>query len=472
MGMVFEWSIVLSDANPPNRSRAAKALAEAPDWEKKDAIATLEDALKRESFPDVRYDIQEALRSLKKISTQKEAPEPSPNPVEQPEIRRPTPSPSSATPDSKPQEPNQKKASWFKRLGAKQAQTKPSQIGEEILGRYTIRSLLGEGAFGRVYLAVDRQLKSEVAIKELRTRFLTNKPSIEQFANEARIARALQHPNIVVIYDLQPADVPRYIIMEHLTKGSLRQLLRKSGALSTEQAIQIAIAISSGLSQMHQKRIIHRDIKPENILFSEADVPKISDFGIACLPVDLRTMDSNQSDEAHPGTLLYMSPEQIQGKQLDGRSDLYALGVVFYEVLTGKPYLDFSRCQTWDDVEKAILRQAPVPLTQRNPTVSPSLNEIVLTLLEKDQHNRYLDATDLIKALELVREKKGENKVKEFGKVKQQDASIYWRYCPKCRTSSFWVHTEIQQKRWKAGLCPYCEGKLLNQEEYAKKIRE
>lgn len=549
--MVMTWWGYLFDGIPEDRSKAARMLAGVPSWETKDAIEALEKALRQETIPNVRDDILKALDSLRRSSTPLETapylkckecggilmggttkcprcgsqkiimvevspkpqpksepvqepvkqkvikvspkPQPKSKPIQEPVKKKSVDSPAPAESVSESEMPDRGKASWFKRVFHGESQIRPLHIGEELLGRYAIRNELGEGTFGRVYLATDRQLKSEVAIKELRTRFLANTEAVNRFVNEARVARALQHPNIVVVYDLQPADVPRYIIMEYLTRGSLRHLIQKSGALPTEHAVQIAIAICNGLSQIHQKGIIHRDIKPENILFSEADIPKISDFGIAALPREVTAIGSNQSLKRHPGTLLYMSPEQLMGLQLDGRSDLYAVGVVLYEMLTGKLYLDISQCRIWDDFEHAILHQIPIPPSQRNPAVPSSLNKIVLTLLAKNQHERYLNAPDLIKALESFKENKDETLIRKekaaklFEQAKQCIYNRHWSwaflylmdcianmsdhpganallnraYCPHCQV---FVHplcsTTLEHATADKGYCPKCRTQL------------
>jgi serine/threonine protein kinase len=254
-------------------------------------------------------------------------------------------------------------------------------------GRYRIERVIGEGAFGRVYLAYDIRLRSNVAIKELLTsRNTTVHPTFDRyltrFQREARAARLAQHANIVTVYDLHvDTEGNNYLVMEYVDGMNLRDLLAQVGALPIERAVAIAIDIASALDAVHEHEIVHRDIKPANIVITRRGVAKLTDFGIALVAGDAETTLLGGS---HPGTRLYMSPEQAAGHgSLNRRSDLYSLGLVLYEMLAGQPY--------------APQRQ---PLHLLRPELSRQLVAIVDGLLQVDPDARYQTAAALMQDLQ------------------------------------------------------------------------
>ncbi|MCA1723495.1 MAG: protein kinase, partial [Thermomicrobia bacterium] len=253
-------------------------------------------------------------------------------------------------------------------------------------GKYQTSTVLGEGAFGRVYLATDTQLRSKVAIKELLAERNGTDPAryeqyLDRFQREARAARVSQHPNIVTVYDLDRDESGNYyLVMEYVDGTDLRELLKKEGALSVERAVALTIEIAEALEAVHEQEIVHRDLKPANIMITRRGTAKLADFGIA--QVGHESMRTRIA-VGHPGTPMYMSPEQSSGQQyLNGASDLYSLGLILYEMLVGTPYVQ--------------IRQ---PLAVARPETPPALVRIVNKLIEADQDARYQHAADVARDL-------------------------------------------------------------------------
>lgn len=272
----------------------------------------------------------------------------------------------------------------------------------KILNRYTIIRQIGEGGFGRVYLAEDAHLPRQVAIKELRQRFIHDADALRRFANDARVAASLGHANIVTVFDLQPPDTPHYIVMEYVPRGSLAAILEENKLLSANQAIPVAMDICGALEAAHEKGIIHRDLKPENVLLADNGAAKLCDFGVAHVPVELGGLDKTVYPFGHPGDLRCMSPEQVRGEKLDGRSDLYALGGLLYRLVTGHPYLDMTACKSLHDVQKAILHRMPGPPRVLNPGVPVELSNLIMKLLSKDRDQRPAGAREVLGELRRI----------------------------------------------------------------------
>jgi serine/threonine protein kinase/Tfp pilus assembly protein PilF len=209
------------------------------------------------------------------------------------------------------------------------------------LSEFRIIRILGQGAFGTIYLAHDTLLDRPVAIKELAFAAQSDEVAFKRFIQEARVAGGLSHPHIVTVYTLKVLDPNVYLVMEYLPGGSLRGLLEQRGPLPVEEAARIAADVCEGLAAAHAKGIVHRDVKPENILIAENGRAKVGDFGIAHVPRHAAGLSLTQTG-FQPGTLLYMSPEQIRGEPVDGRSDVYQVGAVLYEMLTGRHYIDLE----------------------------------------------------------------------------------------------------------------------------------
>ncbi|MHB8646809.1 MAG: protein kinase domain-containing protein [Thermomicrobiales bacterium] len=253
-------------------------------------------------------------------------------------------------------------------------------------GRYRIERVIGQGAFGRVYLAFDTRLRRNVAVKELlatrsKTDSTTYERYLERFQREARAAGVVQNPNIVAVHELAiDSDENYYLMMEYVDGTDLRDLLAQVGTLPVERAVTIALEVARALDAVHEQDIVHRDLKPANIMLTRRGVTKVTDFGIAQVGQESQR---TQIVSGHPGTPIYMSPEQASGSgYLDGRSDLYSLGLVLYEMLVGEPY--------------ARKRQ---PLNVARPDLSPQLVAIVNKLMARDPNDRYQHAGEVMEAL-------------------------------------------------------------------------
>jgi serine/threonine protein kinase len=206
----------------------------------------------------------------------------------------------------------------------------------QLLNEYRIERVLGQGAFGVVYLAHDTFLDRPVAIKELTLTAQTDEVAFQRFLQEARAAGNLNHPHIVTVYALKVAEPCVYLVMEYLPGGSLRTMLERRGPLPVEDAVRIAADVSEGLAAAHTKGIVHRDVKPENVLLTADEQAKVGDFGIAHVPRGAGGTSLTQAG-FQPGTLIYMSPEQIRGQPVDGRSDVYQVGALLYEMRGIRP---------------------------------------------------------------------------------------------------------------------------------------
>ncbi|MHB8645483.1 MAG: protein kinase domain-containing protein [Thermomicrobiales bacterium] len=250
-------------------------------------------------------------------------------------------------------------------------------------GKYRVERVIGEGAFGRVYLGTDTRLRRSVAIKELLATRNATDPELfqrylDRFGREARAGGAITHPNVVTVYELGIDNHQNtYLVMEYVDGMNLATLLSQVGGLPIERVVAIALDVARGLEVVHEADVVHRDLKPANIMISRRGGAKVGDFGIAQVGTESQR---TQVVVGHPGTPLYMSPEQAGGfGYIDGRSDLYSLGLVIYEMLTGEP--------------QARRRQ---PLAQARPDTPPALFAIVEKLTQKDPDQRYQSATDLI----------------------------------------------------------------------------
>jgi len=276
-------------------------------------------------------------------------------------------------------------------------------VGQTI-GQYRIDAPLGSGGMGQVYRGVHQLLDRPAAIKVMQAHLVANPEFRSRFLREAKSAAALRHPNIVEIYEFGEQEGLLYLVMELVTDGSLRTLLRRVAGrpLPLAFGLDLMRQAARGLAAAHTLHMVHRDIKPDNLLVSRQDdvtqageqyVLKIGDFGLARL-----AESSGLTATGVPmGTLAYMSPEQCQSKQLDGRSDLYSLGVVLYEVTTG--YLPFQIDNFVDALNKHINVPPPSPRELR-PDLSPILEKIILRCLAKKPEDRYATAADLVSALQ------------------------------------------------------------------------
>jgi serine/threonine protein kinase len=285
------------------------------------------------------------------------------------------------------------------------------------LFEYEIVRPLGEGGFAAVFEARDQLLDRRVAIKQLRLEKVSDESAVKRFIQEARVATALHHPNIVSIYAMRMVEKQFYMIMEYLPGGSLGDLLKEQGKLPVEQAVRLTIGICEGLARFHAKGIIHRDIKLENILLTADSRPKVIDFGIAHVPEAAGGLALTRVG-FQPSTLLYSSPEQLQGESLDARSDVYQIGELLYFMLAGHHYIDLKaleeqaithgslnqiRTQTklFELLERAICREMPAGLKTLWREVG-ALAGVVETALAKDRTNRFKDAAEFSATLKTL----------------------------------------------------------------------
>ncbi len=258
-------------------------------------------------------------------------------------------------------------------------------------GRYELLRHIARGGMADVYLARDELLGREVALKVLFPEFANDPNFVERFRREAQAAANLNHPNIVGIYDWGQERGTYYIVMEHVSGRSMSDVLRSTGPLSPDRAAEIAADVAGALAIAHAAGLVHRDVKLGNILVSDGGDVKVADFGIATALAGGTDAGLTQHGSVM-GTATYFSPEQAQGKSVDGRSDLYSLGVVLYEMLAGQPPF---QAETPVAVAYKHVQEKPEPLSERGVQVAQSLEAITMKLLAKSPANRYPSADDL-----------------------------------------------------------------------------
>jgi serine/threonine protein kinase len=276
------------------------------------------------------------------------------------------------------------------------------------LGSFQILRLLGAGGMGEVYLARDKRLDRNVAIKVLPGEVTTDSVSVRRFEREAKAASALNHPNIITIYEIGEISGSHYIATEYIEGETLRQRIARH-KLSVPDALDIAIQVASALSAAHHAGIIHRDIKPENVMVRPDGYAKVLDFGLVKLSekefVDVHSRTKTLQNTTEPGyvvgTVRYMSPEQARGKPLDARTDIFSLGILLYEMVTGcAPFQGDSMA----DILAAILQNEPLPLDSYLPDAPEELQRIVSIALRKDNNERYQTMSELLLDLKNLRD--------------------------------------------------------------------
>ncbi len=273
------------------------------------------------------------------------------------------------------------------------------------LGRYEIRGPLGAGGMGEVYRARDERLDRDVAIKILPAAVAADPDRLARFEREAKIVAALSHPNVLAVYDAGTEQETTFVVMELLEGETLRERLA-GGPLSNRRAVDMAVQIARGLTAAHAKGLVHRDLKPENVFVVADGHVKILDVGLAKVadaPGDGAATSTHLPAMTDPGTVLgtvgYMSPEQVRGQAVDARTDLFAFGAVFYEMLTGERA--FKR-ETAAETLTAILREDPPDLPTSLTAQAPALDRIIKHCLEKSPTERFQSARDVAFALEAL----------------------------------------------------------------------
>ena len=288
----------------------------------------------------------------------------------------------------------------------------PSLVGRQV-GPYKIHSLLGVGGMGEVYLAQDPRLDRAIALKILPTELASDPARIQRFIREARAASGLKHPNVATIYEIGKSDEIHFIAMEYVEGQTLADKI-SGRPLPIAEIVDIGIQVADALDEAHRKGITHRDIKPANLMLTSREQVKILDFGLAkvtlpegqALGSDISTVMKTETGVVM-GTVQYMSPEQVLGKEVDHRTDIFSLGVVLYEMATGRlPFTGTSSSETMD----RVLHGQPEAIARFNYDVPAELERIIRKCLEKDRERRYQSARDLLIDLKnLKRESEGEH---------------------------------------------------------------
>jgi beta-lactam-binding protein with PASTA domain/tRNA A-37 threonylcarbamoyl transferase component Bud32 len=275
--------------------------------------------------------------------------------------------------------------------------------------RYRIDGTLGNGGMANVFVGTDTLLRRRVAIKVLREQYAGDDDFVTRFSHEAQMAAKLSHPNIVNVYDFGREDHSYYIVMELVDGATLGEIVRDERVLPEPVAVDYAIQIASGLAYAHRQGLLHRDVKPANILVTKDDVVKLSDFGIA------RAVSENTIGVTQPGMVMgsvaYISPEQAQGHDIDERSDLYSVGVVLFQMLTGA--LPFTG-ENPVAVALKHVSEEPKPIDPATTGVSPAVASIVARLLRKSPDQRFSSATELASALREARERPNVSHAESF----------------------------------------------------------
>lgn len=266
---------------------------------------------------------------------------------------------------------------------------------ERIVQNFKLIDKLGEGGMGEVYRGLDIMLEREVAIKVLRPELMSRQDVVERFRSEAIALAKLNHPNIATLYSFFCFEEQFFMVMEYVKGRTLDHLIRQQGALPWPEATRLICQVLEGLEHAHQMGIIHRDIKPSNLILTPEGSLKLMDFGIARI---LQTARLTQIGHL-VGTLEYISPEQIEGKDTDRRSDIYSLGAVFYEMLTG--HIPFRKNTDYELI-RAQIEETPQPPSKLTANIPPALEQAVLRALAKNPADRFADAAAYRSALENI----------------------------------------------------------------------
>ena len=267
--------------------------------------------------------------------------------------------------------------------------------GSLFAGRYQIIEELGKGGMGKVYKANDTKINEKIALKLIKPEISSDKKTIERFSNELKFARKIRHNNVCQMFDLNEEEGSHYITMEYVRGEDLKRLIRKMGQLSVGQVIPIAKQVCEGLAEAHRLGVIHRDLKPQNIMVDEEGNARIMDFGIA------RSITGKGITGAGVmiGTPEYMSPEQGEVKEVDQRSDIYSLGVILYEMVTGRVPFEGETPVGIAMKHKSEMPKHPKEL---NAQIPDDLNLVILKCLEKDKEKRYQSAGEVRSELDCV----------------------------------------------------------------------
>lgn len=283
---------------------------------------------------------------------------------------------------------------------------------EVIAQRYILKTLIGQGGMADVYLARDPILDRDVAIKILRSHLADDATYVQRFAREASAAATLSHRNIVDIYDVGDDDGKYYIVMEYVPGTTLKELIYRRGALHIEEALDIMRQLTCGVKEAHRNGIIHRDLKPQNILITDSGVLKIADFGIAMI----QSLSQVTESTTIMGSLHYLAPEIVRGEKATQQSDVYALGIIFYELLRGKvPFNDEAAI----NIALKHMREDMPSIREFNPTISQGVENVILKATAKNLEDRYASCDEFLLGLKDAVENPNQEKIcfKEENKV-------------------------------------------------------
>jgi len=267
---------------------------------------------------------------------------------------------------------------------------------EVIADRYEVQDPIGRGGMATIFRAVDLRMGRIVAVKILREMYSSDPKFVTRFQREARAASALQHPNIVQVFDYGQSKDSYFIVMEFVDGMDLRRYLKKRSILENDRAVEIAHDVALGLGAAHRRGIVHRDVKPQNIMLNDDGLVKLTDFGIASMYKDAES-ERLTTTGMTLGTVQYYAPEQAQGEIVKPAADIYALGIVMYEMLTGRTPFEG---ETPVAVAMKHIQEAPEPPSRYNPRITPALERIILRCMEKDPRDRFRDGDTLAQALE------------------------------------------------------------------------
>ncbi len=269
-------------------------------------------------------------------------------------------------------------------------------IGKRLDGRYEIHDLIGVGGMAYVYRAYDRVEDRWVAIKILKEEFSNNSEFLRRFRNESRAIAMLSHPNTVKVYDVSFGDQIQYIVMEYIDGITLKQYIEQEGAIRWNEAVHFTAQILAALEHAHSKGIIHRDIKPQNIMLLQNGTIKVADFGIARF---LQSETTTMTDKAI-GSVHYIAPEQARGDYITDKADIYSVGVMLYEMLTGKLPFEADNAVS---VALMQLQAKPVMPRELNPAIPRGLEQITMRAMEKNPIDRFQSAGEMLDDLEAFR---------------------------------------------------------------------
>jgi len=268
--------------------------------------------------------------------------------------------------------------------------------GSTFAGRYEIIEELGRGGMGRVYKALDKEIEENIALKLLNPEIASDEKTIKRFRNELKFARKISHRNVCRMYDLRKEEETLYIVMEYVPGEDLKNLIRRIGAFPVEETISIAEQVLEGLAEAHRLGVVHRDLKPQNIMIDEESCVQIMDFGIA------RSLKAKGITETGIiiGTPDYMSPEQVEGKEVDQLSDIYSLGVILYEMVTGKVPFEGETALSIAFKHKTEAPQEPIELNKKIPE---DLSQVILKCMEKTKEKRFQSSEELLTILRKIK---------------------------------------------------------------------